>query len=646
MRHGRLLRAAVPLALLAFVAGLALGPMAESDLFFRIEAGRQILARHALPGQNLYSFTYPDHPEVDTAWLFEVGAAALYASGGFPALVLAKTAVLVATFAGAFALARRRGGGLASSALALAAAAFAGRERFVERPHIFTLAGIVLVLAAADALASDDALTSRAEPGRVVAAALGGIVLWANLHAGVFLAPALLALAAFGARLDGSRGARRLAWLASGAALAALATPVGWGLVTYLRLHTLLPALHPVDEFRAASWISDAPLLSYGAAVAVAAVATRPWRWRVLLPAAALGLLALRSIRFGADFALLAAPLLAVALTRLARRARLGHGFVPAAAVSGLLLALAAGPRVAAARAGRPAFAVGLDERALPLDALRFVAENGLRERMYNDFELGSYLLFEGYPRYRVFVDPRLPAYPPELHALLGRADLSRGAWDEAMSRYGVDSALLADAGLNRRVAWWAPATWALVYRAHDARVFVRRLPRFAALIAAREIPATFSFTLEAGTITLPLEPRPATSPVADCEWRRRLGDLLFELDGEVSARARAAYAYALAAPTGCLATADERLLASWLGAFELGAGRAGTAVALLERALALGDLEITTRINRALALEREARSGAAAAAWDEVAARAADSTLAGKARVHAAAARGRLAPP
>ncbi|HVR02021.1 MAG TPA: hypothetical protein VMT47_07810, partial [Polyangia bacterium] len=642
MRHGWLLRAAVPLALLVFVAGLALGPMAESDLFFRVEAGRQILARHGLPGHNLYSFTYPDHPDVDTAWLFEVGAAALYERGGFPALVLAKTAVLVATFAGAFALARRRGAGPASSALALAAAAFAGRERFVERPHIFTLAGVVLILAVADALASDDAEASPAtpgvaKPGRVIAAALGCIVFWANLHAGVFLAPALLALAAFGARLDRSRGARRLAWLASGAALAALATPVGWGLVTYLRLHTILPALHPVDEFRAASWISDAPLLSYGAAVAVAAVAMRPRRWRVLLPAAALGLLALRSIRFGADFALLAASLLAVALTRLARRARLSHGFAASAAVTGLLLALALGPRVAAARAGRPALALGLDERALPLDALRFVDANGLRERMYNDFELGSYLLFEGYPRYRVFVDPRLPAYPPELHALLGRADLSRGAWDEAMRRYGVDSALLADAGLNRRVAWWDPATWALVYRAHDARVFVRRLPRFAALIAAREIPATFSFTLEAGTLTLPLEPRPTTSPVADCEWQRRLGDLLFELDGEASTRARAAYAGALAAPTGCLAAADERRLASWLGAFELGAGRAGTAVALLDRALALGDLDVTTRINRALALEREARLGAAAATWDEVAARAADPTLADKARALAA---------
>ena len=614
-----------------FVAGLALAPMAESDLFFRIEAGRQILARHGLPGVNLYSFTYPEHRDIDTSWLFEVGAAVLYARGGFAALVVAKTVVLVAVFAGAFAVCLRRGAGPAASALALAAAAFVGRDRFVERPHLFSLAGVVLVVAVADALASG---TRRARA--VTLAALAGVVLWANLHAGVFVAPLLLALAAVGARLEGGPGARPLGWLAIGAAGATLATPVGWGLVTYLRLHTILPALHPVDEFRAASWVSDAPLFACGAAFLVAAAAVRPRRWHALLPALALAVLALRSVRFGADFALAAAPVLAVALSRLG----VGVGRGVTLATSAALLALALGPRVAAARAGRSFVAVGLDESALPLDALRFVDDNGLRDRMYNDFEIGSWLLFEGYPRHRVFVDPRLPSYPPEFHALLGRLDVSRAEWDEAMRRYGVDSALLAYAGLNRRVAWWDPETWALVYRAHDARVFVRRLPRFAPLIAAREIPATFAFTLAEGAETLPLRERPAASPVPDCEWQRRLGELSFELEGARSPGARAAYERALAAPSGCLAPAEERRLAAWTGALELGDGHATAALARLDRALALGDDELSTRVNRAVALERAGRAADAAAAWDDVAARATDPALVAKARARAAAAR------
>jgi hypothetical protein len=469
----------------------------------------------------------------------------------------------------------------------------------------------------------------------VAAALLAAVVLWANLHAGVFLAVVLLAAAAAGAALDGQRAvARTLGLLAAGAAAATLATPVGAGLYRYLYLHTVLPGLHPVDEFRAPTWISDAPLFVVGAAVVAAGAACGPRRLLVLLPVAALGAVTLRSVRFGADFAVVGAPVLAAGLSALGARllARARPRPALAAGTAAALLAVAA-----AARA-RQVSSIGLDESALPLDAIRFAGESGLRDRMYNDFEIGSYLLFEGYPAHRVFVDPRLPAYPPELHRLLGRTDVSRDEWDAAMRRYGVDSALLAYAGLNRRTAWWDPERWALVYRAHDARVFVRREPRFAALIAAREIPATFSFTLEEGSATEPLAERPAASPVVDCEWQRRLGDLLFELDGAASARVRDAYARALAAPAGCLPATEEARLAAWLGAIELGEGHAGAALALLDRALARGTADVATLANRALALEGVGRRVDAASAWGEVEARAAGTALAEKARARRAA--------
>ena len=162
--------------------------------------------------------------------------------------------------------------------------------------------------------------------------------------------------------------------------------------------------------------------------------------------------------------------------------------------VVALIAGLAVGPRVAGSGGG----GIGLDTRELPLSAIAFVNAQGLRDRMYNDFETGSYLLFDpagGYPRHRVFVDPRLPAYPAAFHRLLGRGDLTRAEWNAAMDGYGVETALLSYAGVNRRVAWWDPERWALVFREADARVFVRRLPRFAPLIASREIPATFAFS-------------------------------------------------------------------------------------------------------------------------------------------------------
>ena len=634
------LRVAPLIALLAFVAELSLRPMAESDLFFRIKVGQEILARHGLPGRNLFSFTYPDYPDVDAAWLFEVGAAALYARGGFPAIVIAKTVVLLAAFALAFRICRRRGAGPAATAVALAAAAFVGRERFVERPHIFSLLGAVAVLGAVDAL-----MTATGRRARLVTlASWAGVALWANLHAGAFAAPALLACAAAGARLEGDRAAaRRLALAALGASAALFATPIGFGLLRYLRLHLSLPALHPVDEFRSPTWLSDAALYVYGAVFVAsfgALLLRAPGRrmaWAHALPPLVFVVLAAGSVRFAADAALVSAPLLAVALTALGDRLRARHPGalpepIPSVAAAALIAGLAAGPRLT----GRSGRGIDLDTRELPLAAIAFVDGHGLRDHMYNDFETGSYLLFEptgGYPRHRVFVDPRLPAYPPEFHRLLGRADLGRAEWSAAMDRYGVETALLAYAGVNRRVAWWDPERYALVFREADARVFVRRSPRFAGLIAEHEIPATFAFTTQDGAATVPLEARPAASPVADCEWQRRLGDLTFELDGTPSPRTVAAYQRALAAPAGCLQAAEEARLCAWLGAVALGAGRAADALVLLDRARARGDGELATLTNRAVALEALGRTDDAVAAWDAVIARADGSELATRAR-------------
>jgi tetratricopeptide (TPR) repeat protein len=631
----------VLIGLLALVAGLCLAPMSETDIFFRLRVGQEIVAAGAVPRLNLFSFTYPGHPDLDPAWLFDVAAAGVFRVGGFPALVLAKTAVVVAVFAGAFALCRRRGSSPVIAALTLAAAALVMRERLVERPHLFSFAGelsLLAVLAAAEA-----------RPRRLWAM-VPLTVLWANLHAGAFLAPALLAASAAGALLDRRPDARTrpggrqahppapasLLLVAGATAGALLLTPVGTGIFRYLAFHVGIFALHPVDEFRPVGWTSDAALIVYGAA-AVALVAAAPGRrWRELLPALMLALLAVRTVRFGADFALVVAPLAARALTDRVRSLPLPPAWISRAPylAGPLLIAIALVPRLSAAAAGRPPLSIALDEATLPpLPALRFAEAHGLRERMYNDFEDGAYLAFQGYPRHRVFVDPRLPAYPAAFHQLLGRAALPRAEWDAALSRHGVETALLTHAGINHRIGWWDPARWALVYRADDARLFVRRLPRFLGLIAAQEIPATFTFTPAAGAATVPLEAPPPGSPVPACEWQRRLGDLLFDLDDGRPQRALRAYTRALASPPGCLDPAREAPAAAWVGAMELAGGDPARALPALDRTRALAPGDLASLTNRALALEALGRTGEATAAWSELAARAPGTALGERAR-------------
>jgi tetratricopeptide (TPR) repeat protein len=589
-RRGHELAALV--ALLLFVAGRCLVPMDETDLFFNLRLGDLILRHHAVPRTNLLSFTYPEARELNLAWLFQIVLALTYRAGGIAATVLLKTTFVLATWALLFRVALRRGAHPAAAAAALALAAWAAEPRFVERPHLCTFLGLAYLLLALE----------RAEGGRprALVALVPLALVWANANSCFFLAPAVLALHAAGAAIDHrSADARRAALLALLLVPFIFATPAGAGALTYIANHWRMPWLRPLQEYRAATWPLDGPFFFLAAGVLLAtALSGRRWRW--VIPTLALGLLGARRIRFVAEFAILGGPILAVTLTELARRAT---GLLPrrpaplyaVVAITAALAGLTVMPRVSATRRGERFVDLGLEPELIPAAAIRFVDDNGLGDRMYNDLEVGSYLTWHWGDRHQVFQDPRINSYPDAFHAILRRDDLTRDDWQALLDRFGVTAALVSYPELNPRAALFDPARWALVYRDSDALVFVARRPAFAGLIARDEIPMTFAFARGAGVAALALEARPADSNVRDCEWQKRLGDVLLGLGEE--ARAQESYLGAARVP-GCLDAGAHAAAASARGDLAL---KNGDAAAAVEAYAGLADPH--ARANRGLAL-------------------------------------------
>jgi hypothetical protein len=598
----RLLGPALMLALLLFVAGRCLVPMDETDVFFNLRVGEIVLATHAVPRTNLLSFTAPDAPDVNLAWLFQIVLALAHRAAGIAGTVVLKTAFVVATFGVLFRVALRRGAHPAAAAAALALAAWAAEPRFVERPHLVTFLGLALTLLALE----------RAEAGHP--RALWGLVpaglVWANANSCFFLAPALLLLYAFGARLDRrSSDARRAALVALALAPLVLATPSGVGALTYIANHFRMPTLRPLQEYRVATWPLDGPFFFLAAALVAAGSTGRPWRQ--LLPAFALGLLGARRIRFVAEFALCAGPIVAVATSRIAAVARMrarAAGTVASAAVAASLVVAALAPRVDAVRRGEPALDLGVEADLVPTAAIRFVNEHRLRERMYNDLEVGSYLAWEGWPRHRVFQDPRINGYPPSMHAVLRRTDLSPVEWQAFLDGFGVTSALVSYPSLNPRAPLFAPERWALVYRAADGLVFARRDAAPAAPVAAAELPLTFVREADGSIAARVLAARPGASPVPDCEWRRRRADALVELGDD--AAARPLYEGVIAgAATECATPERQRSARVALGDLDLRRGDAGGAATAYA-----GVADADVRGRRGLALLALGRAGEALA--------------------------------
>jgi hypothetical protein len=541
----RLGEAAALAALLLFVAGRCLVPMDETDLFYNLRLGEIVLARHGVPRTNLLSFTFPDARDVNLAWIFQIVLALAYRAGGIAGTVLLKTAFVVATFALLFVAARRRGAHPAATAAALALAAWAAEPRFVERPHLCTFLGLAYLLLALE----------RAEAGRPRAlwALLALALIWANANSCFFLAPALLGLYAAGALADGRRAdARRAALLAAALVPFIFATPSGTHALGYLANHWRMPSLRPLQEYRAASWPVDGPFFFVAAGV-LAALALPGRQLRHLVPALALGLLGARRIRFVAEFALFAGPIVACLLSelggRIARRFP-AAGPLATVAVTAALAGFTLVPRAAAARHGERLVDIGLEPGLIPEAAIHFVDENGLRDRLYNDLEVGSYLAWQGWPRARVFQDPRINGYPADFHAVLRRDDLTRAEWQGLLDRFDVTSALVTYPDVNPRAALFDPERWALVYRDAEALVFARRTPSFAALIARLELPLVFRYARASGVDARPLEAPPTASPVPACEWQRRLGDARVEAGDDRGALD--SYRAARAVP-GCL---------------------------------------------------------------------------------------------
>jgi hypothetical protein len=579
--------ALVAVAVVAWAAHRALFPLSETDLFFHLKLGDLIIATRHIPFRNLFSFTYPDHPDPDLAWAFQVLVSLVYRAGGFGAIVVLKTLLVALAVALVWVACRRRGLHALPTALALVVAVEAARPRLVERPHLVTFVGLgALLVILADV---------EARPRRwwlVPALAL----VWAQFHAGVFFCGLVLLLYAVGAALDRTPLPwRRVA--ASGAltVVAMFATPAGTRLPRYLLWHTGLGATRIIDEFRHADAWNDPWFFVIVAACIATAVARRPRRWRELLPIAVTAWLAARSVRFVAELALLSAPLVADGLDRLLRvhAPRLAAARAVALAVAASLLAVIAAERVVDPAPPRLAADV------VPFDAIDFVTATGLRRRMFHDLDVGCYLAWQGWPRWQVFEDARLPAYPDELHRALDATPNDPPAFDALLRRYGVDAALIVEPGTNRRSGSFDPDEWALVWRRPTALVFARRTPEHAAVIAAHEVPLRLTFRWEDGLHTAPLVEPPARTPLSRCEWDRRLAAVL-DGDGDPE-RALDARVDALA--HDCLAPADEAETRYYLGARLQRAGELARATAEYDRVLALRPDHRRARINRAWAM-------------------------------------------
>jgi len=448
----------------AVVLGVLIGTQALRDNSFltHLATGRLLLDQ-GVPSVDPYSATAAGEPWVVQSWLASwlYGVADVAAGGiGLRVLFGLTTGALALLV---WRLTRPADGVIARIAIA-GGVLLLGAEMWSERPLLFGLIGMALVLLAAD---------GRLAPAWLVPT----FWLWVNTHGSFPLGLAALAVLWLGSTLDARRTAARggaIERTAFGYALlgtvAGAVSPVGLKLLSFpVALLSRSETLSEIAEWNSPDFGQLGPRLFLGLVLlAIVAVARTGSRRDALLVAFALGL-ALVAGRNVAVAGLLIVPVLArgaYGLTTLPGSLRprvLGLAVVPLVLLGGLLV-------VSSLRG--PSF----DLRGYPTDALVWLEEEELVGNgemvVTRDFVGNLETLLYGTDA-AVFIDDRYDMYPTELTE--DYVALLRGTgWEQVLEERG-GRVVLWDRETQLAQLLEASPDWGTVWEDDDWIVACRR---------------------------------------------------------------------------------------------------------------------------------------------------------------------------
>lgn len=424
----------------------------SSDLGRHITNGRVILEEGSVFSHNRYSYTMPERHAPNHHWLFGVLAYWGVETIGFEGLTVVSALLYTAAIAFAIFAARHRSRTWSIGLAALFLAPLA-TMRFEVRPEAFSAVFFAIEIWLLSHWLHHDLST------KIVTAAFFVIaVLWVNIH--IFFSLQALIIVCFAAALALKQHwteVRSLLFFAGAVVLGSLINPLG-----------LEGALYPaqifgeygyavaenqsiwflVSRFTNAHYI----YVSFAAIILSVITGLRLWHiWKahtshtnttqlaqLFLTATAL-VFTFKMIRFEHILAVTAIPILAPTLEHARHLFKRWQASLPYPEIATGFVSLVVcviGIAMLGSGLWQPfrAFGTGLtpDNRA----SGQFFKEAGLQGPIFNNFDIGSYLIFELSETEAVFVDNRAEAYSNEHFERYRAAQLDEQAWQELDAEY------------------------------------------------------------------------------------------------------------------------------------------------------------------------------------------------------------------
>ncbi len=461
---------------LLLVAGNRL--LADPDTYWQITIGRWIFDHRAVPVSDIYSFTMTGKPWISTQWLAQVLYGQADAIGGWSGIVVLTALPIALTFVILTRFLEQRVGAIATMVLLSIAFAIA-LPHLLARPHALALPVMVAWVAA---------LLSASERRNAPSLWLVALMaLWANLHGSFVFGLMLVAPIALDALVNAGLPFKKdvaLRWAGFGiAALAASClTPYGWNsLLAAQNILSLGEALSIIREWAPANFSSfglfEACILGGLALALTTGVTFPPVRILILL-----GLLhmALTHVRNADVFALITPMVLAAPLAarfKTLNDASQNEPLRPRMIVLPAVVAAILTAGITSVSSYAPNAWIS------PSAAVSMLKVYGAK-RVFNDYDLGGYLIWRGVPTY---IDGRTELYGEDFMVEHNAASALAKPMKffELLNDYNIDATILRRQTAGSKLLDRLPE-WQQVY-ADDVAVVHIRKAAFPASIPAQK---------------------------------------------------------------------------------------------------------------------------------------------------------------
>jgi hypothetical protein len=122
------------------------------------------------------------------------------------------------------------------------------------------------------------------------------------------------------------------------------------------------------------------------------------------------------------------------------------------------------------------------DARIKAVAAGEFLMRERITGNMFNDDEIGDYLIYRDYPAYKVFFDGRSDMYGTDILKKYYKIINFEPGWEALLNQYGISWIIFdSDSKFSRYLL--KESNWKLIYSDRVASIFVKKLPKYRLLI-------------------------------------------------------------------------------------------------------------------------------------------------------------------